>query len=310
MPMERDVVILLDVTRSMRGCLDRNGKMYPGCFLEGPERNIWDDVVARVGEQIDQTPNGQSRARPSGPQELLDRVWPPLPAGANEGTPLTFRTLSIVSRNDVKNVLANLEPDAQNTGICRSLEYTLGKLAQRRASLGTALHSQSLYLYTDGADNLSCKDDFAAKLAGTYKANAGDYPYLHTVYVDLNQYVCPVGNTTLADSSGGAISCVPDIPASVKINTENVPLGNLAVQPNGANVTLTLGTPIPAGQRWTAQIEVLPDTLGLRAEPAEVMLGSQVSSASLQQSRFPLPTTPRRFVSYQRKAASFSLMTA
>ncbi len=45
-----------------------------------------------------------------------------------------------------------------------------------------------MYLYTDGANNGRCSEDFARQLVDTFNGQTQDYPYLSAVYIDLNEH--------------------------------------------------------------------------------------------------------------------------
>ncbi len=106
----RDVIVLLDVTLSMRG------------FGTDPlRRDIWDQVRDRVLAQIDQLADGTSLMIvpfASGPQ--YRNIWP---SGVDRpDTPGPFAAMDGGGRAEAKKFIAGREPDGQATFICDSLD--------------------------------------------------------------------------------------------------------------------------------------------------------------------------------------------
>src|SRR6476619_5386966 len=111
-PAARDVIILLDVTRSMKG---EGG---------GDIKDIWQDVQARVEEQIDALSDGTSLAIvPFAAGADRANIWP-MPE-TDEAAPLQFATLDAGLRQQAKATVDNLDPTGVSTEICRSLDYAL-----------------------------------------------------------------------------------------------------------------------------------------------------------------------------------------
>lgn len=120
----RDAVILLDVTRSMRG--------------EGPPpvtEDIWDDVKARVIELVSQLSTDTTVAIvPFDAGPVLPEIWPAPGAARSDAT--QFQSLEGDNRVDTISHINQLVPDGQATWICDALEFALDQLNLRRAELG------------------------------------------------------------------------------------------------------------------------------------------------------------------------------
>jgi hypothetical protein len=133
-----DMLILLDVTRSMAGA-------------EGSQ-NIWVPIRTAAEDTVSATAPGTRLGIvpfADGPQ--WPRIFPgPVPENGDVN-PLTVRTNA--DRDAAKAHLRGLVPDGRATYIHASLRYALRQLERWRA--GQPNRPQTLMLFTDGDDNSS-----------------------------------------------------------------------------------------------------------------------------------------------------------
>ncbi|HEY1292718.1 MAG TPA: vWA domain-containing protein [Chloroflexota bacterium] len=263
----QDQVILLDITASMVG--------------EGSDptaRNIWSEVIGRVEEQVANLPDGTHLAIvPFADGPRLKDVWPTPTASLAE--PLQLETLDASSRKAALAYLANLQsrkPDGQVTWICDSVDYTLQQFKSWRTSQPAGRRQQTVFLYTDGADNGRCKNDFPRQFVNIFNGQRADYPFLYATYVDINQQLPATAITDIEGGTGGAATVVRDLPiiaAVAGVTSADTNLNNS--QP--VNVQLKVRNELPAGTALLAEVAIDSPVGPLQVQPAEVQLGPEMS---------------------------------
>lgn len=258
----RDTVILLDVTASMRGL-----------GTDTKARDIWDLVVQKVIEQINDLPDGTTLAIvpfDAGPR--LPMVWPQAPSRTTDQ--LQFATLDTSTRAEAVAHIRRLVPDGQNTWICDTLEYGLVQLKVWRDQQQSNQRIQAVYLYTDGLDNGRCGTNFVPELVSTFKGAAQDFPYLYGVYIDLNGHLTPEEIAAMSGQPGLIYGA--GLPDFVDLDPGPINLGAQPSMTTGVDVTLHFNGVLPA-RSLTAAVAVLPASLGLTATPSTVTLASEVT---------------------------------
>lgn len=261
--LPRDAVILLDITRSMRG----EGR-------DPAARDIWDDVVARVSEQVSSFSDGTNLAIvPFADGPRVRSVWPI--ATRTEDEAITLATVDPDTRSSALTYLGQLgEPDGQATHICDSLRYALQRLDDWRRGQPDRL--QTVYLYTDGLDTGSCAEDFAESLVELFNGERADYPYLYGVYIDLNGALTDDDVDAIEQGTQGHVDHSVGIPPIVTVEPSAVELGNLYGVTDGVEVILRFGN-LPAGELLTAHLDLVPSDLGLEIEPQGITLAGEVA---------------------------------
>lgn len=260
---ERDVIILLDVTISMRG---EGG---------GDVTDIWDEVSARVEEQIGSFSDGTNFAViPFDQGPRLSGIWPQAPP--DEAAPIELMPAQDATRANAIEYVAGLEPDGLGTWICESMAYALDKLKQWGSRPGVDPDRiQTVYLYTDGdEEGAQCAGNFVESMFALYNAETSEYPFLNMVYIDLRSSIDPA---EIPDGPGPEI--VQGLPDVINLNDDPQFLGNLAEFPDGVTriVRIERGELTgPDGQPRSARLRLLPAELGVTVD-AEVQLAPEMT---------------------------------
>ncbi|HEY8491013.1 MAG TPA: VWA domain-containing protein [Dehalococcoidia bacterium] len=213
--VEYDVLLLVDITASMRG--------------DGPNsRDIWPEVAAAVTGLIDRLAPGTNVAVvpfDAGPR--WGAVAPgPVPPGGDVNP---LRLDSEATRNLLKLHVGALPVDGQQTHIYESLEYGLRQLQRWRQATPGVERRQSLFLYTDGQDNGPHAAEGVAGLAGLVKAYQDRTAPAYVVYHDLGAFLSPA-DRQLLEGAGVTVAAGPP-PATVSLETPGIELGEL--EPGG-----------------------------------------------------------------------------
>ena len=258
----RDVVILLDITGSMRGA-----------GADPKARDIWDLVAQKVIQQISDLPEGTSLAivpYDAGPR--LAKIWPrPLKRTAD---PIEFATIDDTTRAAAIRRVRSLVPDGQSTHICDTLEYGLIQLKAWRDQQASDQRSQEVFLYTDGLDNGRCGTRFVPELIKTFKGAAQDFPFLFGVYIDLNGHLTASEISAIRGQPGFVVGT--GLPDFVHLDPGPIELGAQAAMTSGVDVPLHFIGSLPA-RELTAAVEVLPASLGLTASPSTITIAQEVT---------------------------------
>jgi hypothetical protein len=262
-----DVIVLLDYTGSMIG----QGVGNP--------KNIWDEVRARIRQQIGFFGDGTNLAIvPFDSDARRKLIWPQHSRGDE---PISLATLSDETRASAVAYVDSLPPpDGQHTGICTSLGYALDRLrdwrTQQSGGQPDEQRLQYVYLYTDGIDTTTCASDFASKFVEVFKGHKADYPHLFGVYIDLNGVVSGPDVTTIQAGSGGDFQVDPGQPRFVDLGVSTRSLGNLYGQ---LSVPITLhianAEDIPSDSVWTAAVDTSEDSF-ISVDPPEVALDGDI----------------------------------
>ena len=260
----RDEVILLDVTASMRG--------------EGSDKaalDIWDEVVQKVIQQINDLPDGSSIAIvpfEAGPR--LGLIWPA--AQRRTSDQIKFANLDPATRAKAVRHVRRLVPDGQNTWICDSLEYGLLQLQGWRNLQAENQRIQTAFLYTDALDNGRCGRNFVPQLVETFNGVAQDYPYLYGVYIDLHGHLTPSEMKQIVRGTNGQFVPNGQLPDFVDLDPGPSDLGTGLMQTGGVDLTLHFNG-VPADRALTATVAIVPSTVGLLATPARIALARDVT---------------------------------
>jgi hypothetical protein len=257
----RDVIVLLDITGSMRG----GG-------TDQTARDIWDQVVEKLIQQVNDLPDGSSLAIvpfDAGPR--LARVWPAAQKSAS--AQIQLGALDGRTRDTAINHIKGLVPDGATTGICDSLEYALKQMSGWRAQQSNAQRVETVFIYTDGLDNGRCKDNFVKRLVTVFKGAITDNPFLYGVYIDLNGRLKPADIGPLTDAGFSINTSLPDF---IDVAPGPTDLAAALLDPDGTDLVLHLSGEA-LNRKLTARVDLLSGSAGLVITPGEITLAAEVT---------------------------------
>jgi len=203
-PRGADVIVVLDVSASVIGRDDAHSQ------------NIWDELTKSLESLIDQVPQGTRFAILPFAQGPMPGVSYPGRTGWVPGETLPLATIETARDRDLaKQWLRRQNPNGDRTFIVETLDYALGQLKLWAQQPNSADRRQALYLYTDGLDNKSGKEDpngwqtQASQLVNDLQNNG--YPFLWTAFVRIgdNPAPCPQG-FNVCPRPGTSIHLSPD----------------------------------------------------------------------------------------------------
>ncbi len=259
--VSRDVIVLLDITGSMRGL-----------GTDQTARNIWGQVVEKLVQQVNDLPDGSSLTIvpfDAGPR--LARIWPN--AQKSQTAQLQLATLDQASRAAAIRHIRNLVPDGGTTGICDSLEYALTQMRGWRTLQTNDQRVETVFIYTDGLDNGKCKDNFVKRLVSDFQGATNENPFLYGVYIDLNGRLRPADRRSLT-SAGFSINT--NLPDFIDVDPGPTDLSAALLDPKGTDLVLHL-TGKALSRNLTARVDLLSGSAGLTITPAVITLASEVT---------------------------------